>query len=53
MTQIKKVETYSVYKHFEAPSLEAAIEMAKVDESGDWKFTEDDSAEYFVGEEDD
>jgi hypothetical protein len=49
MAKIEKLEFWSIYKTFEAPHLEAAIELAKQDKSEDWQFAEDDSVEYFFG----
>lgn len=50
MTHVKKLESWSIYKHFEALTLEEAIEMAKADQEENWQYTEDDSADYYLGE---
>jgi hypothetical protein len=52
MTRVQKHSSLSLYAHFEAPTLEEALELAKVDENENWKFTEDLSVEYFLGDTD-
>ena len=52
MARIEKLVSWSVYKHFEAPTLEDAIKLAEADKQEDWKFTEDDSVDYYLGETD-
>jgi len=52
MAQIEKLESWSIYKHFEAPTLDAAIELAKSDKEENWQFLGDDSVDYFLGESD-
>ncbi len=50
MTRIEKLESWSIYKHFEASSLEEAIALAKADKEENWNYTEDDSVDYFLEE---
>ena len=50
MTRVDKIESWSIYKHFDAPSLEAAIELAKADKQENWQYTEDDSVDYYLRE---
>ena len=50
MARVEKVESWSIYKHFEASTLEEAIEFAKVDKEENWQYTEDDSVDYYLGE---
>jgi hypothetical protein len=52
MTRVQKHSSLSLYAYFEAPTLEEALKLAKVDESENWKFTEDLSVEYFLGDTD-
>ena len=52
MVRVEKIEPWSIYKHFEAPTLEQAIELAKADEQENWQFTEDDSVDYILGKAD-
>jgi len=49
MARVEKLESWSIYKYFDAPTLEDAIELAKADKNEDWQFTEDDSVDYFLG----
>jgi hypothetical protein len=50
MARVEKIVSWSTYKHFEAPTLEAAIELARVDKEENWQYSEDDSVDYFFGE---
>ena len=52
LVRIEKLESWSVFKIFEAETLEAAIEFAKADVNEDWQYSEDDQVEYFLGDED-
>jgi hypothetical protein len=52
MVRVQKLESWSIYKHFEAPTLEQAIELAKADKEENWQYTEDDSLDYFLGDVD-
>ena len=52
MARVEKVESWSIYKYFDAPSLDEAIELAKTDKQEDWQYTEDDSVDYYLGEND-
>lgn len=49
MKIVEKLESWSVYKYFEAESLEEALELAKNDKETDWQYTEDDSIDYYFG----
>ena len=50
MVRVEKIESWSIYKYFEAPTLDAAIELARVDKEENWQYTEDDSVDYYFGE---
>ena len=50
MARVEKIVSWSTYKHFEATTLEAAIELARVDKEENWQYSEDDSVDYFFGE---
>ena len=50
--KIEKLESWSIYKFFEAKNLESAIELAKADKAEDWQYTEDDSVDYYLGDTD-
>ena len=52
MTLVEKLESWSIYKYFDAPTLDEAIELAKADKEENWQFTGDDSVDYFLGETD-
>ncbi len=52
MARVEKIESWSIYKYFDAPSLEEAIELAKADKQENWQYTEDDSVDYYLGEND-
>jgi hypothetical protein len=52
MARVQKHSSLSLYAYFEAPTLEEALELAKVDEKENWKFTEDLSVDYFIGDTD-
>jgi hypothetical protein len=52
MARVTKLESWSIFKHFNAPTLEEAIELAKADKEENWQYTEDDSVDYFLGEND-
>jgi len=49
MTRVEKLESWSIYKHFDAPTLEEAIELAKADKEDNWQYSEDDSVDYYLG----
>ena len=51
MARVEKLESWSIYKYFDASTLEAAIELAKTDKQENWQYTEDDSVNYFLGED--
>jgi len=50
MARVEKLESWSIYKHFEAQTLEEAIELAKADKEENWQYTEDDSVDYYLGD---
>jgi hypothetical protein len=50
LVRIEKVESWSVYKIFEAETLEIALEIAKADRREDWKYSEDDQVDYYLGD---
>ena len=52
MARVEKLESWSIYKHFEAATLEEAIELAKADKEENWQYTEDDSVDFYFGESD-
>lgn len=52
MALVEKLESWSIYKYFDAPTLKVAIELAKADKEENWQFTGDDSVDYFLGETD-
>ncbi|MEI6761074.1 MAG: hypothetical protein WCO22_11555 [Betaproteobacteria bacterium] len=52
MARVQKHSSLSLYAHFEAPTLEEALELAKVDEKENWKFTEELSVDYFLADTD-
>ena len=52
MARVEKLESWSIYKHFEAATLEEAIELAKADKEENWQFTEDDSVDFYLGDSD-
>lgn len=52
MARIEKLESWSIYKYFDAASLEEAINLAKADREENWQYTEDDSVDYYLGEND-
>ena len=52
MARVEKIESWSIYKYFDASSLEEAIELAKADKQENWQYTEDDSVDYYPGEND-
>ena len=52
MPHVEKLESWSIYKHFEAPTLEEAIELAKADKEENWQYTEDDSVDFYFGDSD-
>ena len=52
MARVEKLETWSIYKHFEASTLEEAIALAKADKEENWQYSEDDLVEYFFGDTD-
>jgi hypothetical protein len=43
---VEKLESWSIYKYFGAPTLEEAIELAKADKEENWQFTGDDLVDY-------
>lgn len=52
MTRIEKIESWSIYKEFEANNLDEAIEMAKSDQDEDWQLLGDESVTYYLGDSD-
>jgi hypothetical protein len=46
--KIEKLHFFSVFKQFEAGSLEEAIEIAKKDKAQDWQHSEDDVIHFFM-----
>lgn len=48
IVKFEKLHFFSVFKQFEAASLEEAIEIAKTDQAQDWKSSEDDVSHFFM-----
>lgn len=46
--KIEKIHFFSVFKQFDANSLEEALEIAKTDQTQDWQHSEDDEIHYFM-----
>jgi len=46
--ELEKLHFFSVFKQFEAASLEEAIEIAKTDQAQDWQHSEDDEIHFFM-----
>lgn len=46
--EFEKLHFFSVFKEFEAASLEEAIEIAKTDQTQDWQHSEDDEIHFFM-----
>ena len=46
--EFEKLHFLSVFKQFEAASLEEAIEIAKTDQAQDWQHSEDDVIHFFM-----
>jgi hypothetical protein len=48
LVRVEKLVSWSVFKFFEAETLEAAIEQAKVDKEENWQYSEDDQVDYYL-----
>lgn len=53
MVKVEKLLTWSIWKEFEAETIEEAIALAKADESDDWQFVGDEQESFYISEADD